>query len=145
MKLINIFTNEIVVFGEGVVDLNKIGCKNVAEMLAAGWEDYEEPKWLRDYWLIDTCGNVVKQEEDVLGAARREIGNYFKTEEEAKKAVKKLKAWKRLKDKGFKIINYCCPLRKLYFEVDGGKFFEASGEVSEETRTDLTLLFGGED
>ena len=44
MKLINKKTGEIAIFGKGIVDLNQIGCKNVAEMMMAGWEDYEEPK-----------------------------------------------------------------------------------------------------
>lgn len=40
MRLRNKKTGEIVVFGEGIVDLNQIGCKNVAEMMEAGWEDF---------------------------------------------------------------------------------------------------------
>lgn len=32
----------------------------------------------------------------------KSIGNYFKTKKEAEKAVKKLKAWKRLKEYGVK-------------------------------------------
>ena len=39
MQLRNKKTGEIVIFGEGIVDLNKIGCKNVAEMMEAGWEE----------------------------------------------------------------------------------------------------------
>ena len=49
MRLKNKKTGEIVIFGEGIVDLNKIGCKNVAEMMEAGWEDYEEQNY--HYWL----------------------------------------------------------------------------------------------
>lgn len=44
MKLRNKKTGEMAVFSEGIIDLNQIGCKNVAEMLDAGWQDYEEPK-----------------------------------------------------------------------------------------------------
>lgn len=110
------------------------------------WEDYEGPK---TFWAISWAGEPeeydAKNTPQELREMAKAIGNYFETKEEAEKAVEKLKAWKRLKDKSFKLINYSCPLRKLYFEVDGGKFFEASGEVSEETRTDLTLLFVGEE
>ena len=70
------------------------------------WEDYEEPK---DYWFIsDGAGHEVgifASEKGLLPEIeeyRKEIGNYFETKEEAEKAVEKLKAWKRLKDKGLK-------------------------------------------
>lgn len=108
-----------------------------------------EPK---EYWYIDSCGGVLQDYFDggCIDIQRKQIGNYFETKEEAEKAVEKLKAWKRLKDKGFKIINYNCPFRELYFEVDEEKFFDASGvlseeirAVSEETEEDLTLLFDG--
>ena len=71
------------------------------------WEDYEEPK---EYWYIAHNGIVGCLEysddwqymdfnwQDKL----KQIGNYFETKEEAEKAVEKLKAWKRLKDKGLK-------------------------------------------
>lgn len=68
------------------------------------WEDVpEEPKeW---YWYIEDNGVIQSSchYEDLhptLDKARKEIGNYFETKEEAEKAVEKLKAWKRLKDKG---------------------------------------------
>ena len=62
------------------------------------WEDYEEKGW-----YITENGEV--RENRSLGIVEeeseyREIGNYFETKEEAEKAVEKLKAWKRLKDKG---------------------------------------------
>ena len=57
-----------------------------------------------EYWYTDYGGrtkaiNDANDEEDM---ARKAIGNYFETKEEAEKAVEKLKAWKRLKDKGFR-------------------------------------------
>jgi hypothetical protein len=107
------------------------------------WEDVEEPK---AYWYIDDAG--VMQVDQILSSKinmRKSIGNYFETREEAEKAVEKLNAWRRLEDKGFKITNYNCPFRELYFEVDEEKFFEANGEASEETCADLGLLFGGGD
>ena len=65
------------------------------------WEDYEEPK---EYWFIDFNGEI--KEFEVLGFEwkgwMKEIGNYFETREEAQKAVEKLKAFRRLKDKGFR-------------------------------------------
>lgn len=68
------------------------------------FEDYEEQE---EFWYINECGDVLKYKYDggcsspILEA--KEIGNYFETEEEAEQEVKKLKAWKRLKDMRFKI------------------------------------------
>jgi hypothetical protein len=74
---------------------------NSLETFNAEWEDaLEEPK---EYWWIDTGSipMVRKSNNPILSTAEdidKEIGNYFETKEEAEKAVKKLKAWKRLKD-----------------------------------------------
>lgn len=102
------------------------------------WQDYEEPKkhysikeFGRVYGLFDTeisCDSTLSD--------YREIGNYFETKEEAKKAVEKLKAWKRLKDKGLKFkggddacISYELPIEKWNSELE----------------KDFELLFGGEE
>lgn len=101
------------------------------------WEDYEEPK---DYYFI-------RSESLTVGYSpinntrscrnRKQIGNYFSSREEAEKAVEKLKAWKRLKDKGFKFIDH--------IDRDSGQGmtrYEWDGYVNGE---DLDLLFGGEE
>lgn len=132
--------NHIIVYPEGTL---KYYAYNSLAELNAEWEDYEEPK---EYWYMDYGGRIkaindANDEEDV---ARKEIGNYFETEEEAKKAVEKLKAWKRLRDKGSKIIDY---------EYYGGTNTkgEFSGEVkvtigvSEVDKYLFNLLFGGEE
>ena len=103
------------------------------------WEDYEEPKWLRDYWFIDSCGGINKQESDILGVNRREIGNYFNTKEEAEKAVEKLKAWKRLKDRGFKFKDF---IREDACNIT---ISVTCDECWSEIYDDLDLLFGGEE
>lgn len=41
MKLINKKTGEIVVCGEGIIEFKTFGCKNFAEFLESGWEDYK--------------------------------------------------------------------------------------------------------
>lgn len=82
----------------------KFEAHSLAE-LNAEWEDYEESKeW---YWFIEDNGIIQRSCHYVdlhptLDEARKDIGNYFETKEEAEKAVEKLKAWKRLKDKGFR-------------------------------------------
>lgn len=101
------------------------------------WGDYEEPK---EHWYINFIGGIEKtdrDENDEPGRAMIEIGNYFETKEEAEKAVEKLKAWKRLKDKGFRFIDHIdrdCGQGITRYEWDG----YINGE-------DLDLLFGGEE
>lgn len=66
------------------------------------WEDHEDPEvyyYISDFGAIKE-GDVGKWPEDE--AHRKSIGNYFYSREEAEKAVEKLKAWKRLRDKGFR-------------------------------------------
>jgi hypothetical protein len=103
------------------------------------WQDYEE---LKEFWYI--CDfRVVRGIEGESSFTREEIakmksiGNYFETEEEAEKAVEKLKAWKRLKNGGFKFKGYYLGL--------GGNFsikFETGTKCNTK---DLDLLFGGEE
>ena len=135
MKLKNIFTNEIVVFGEGVVDLNKIGCKNVAEMLAAGWEDYEDPKGI---WYVGELGEPLFADHlcDYDTKHLKKIGNYFRAKKDAEKAIEKLKAWKRLKDKGFRIALRGCK---------GNAWLEANWGNLKGDYSDVKLLFGDEE
>lgn len=65
---------------------------------ADDWEDApEEPK---EYWYIaELCAGLQKKQDTDNGEDRfnKQIGNYFETEEEAEKAVEKLRAWKRVK------------------------------------------------
>ena len=85
MILKNKNTGEIVAFGEGIIDLTTIGCKNVAEMIEAGWEDYKEPS---------------DKIENIWTGNRREKTVHIKcnSEKYAKEVLLKLKAWKRLKE-----------------------------------------------
>lgn len=112
--------------------------------LNSEWEDApEEPK---EYWYTDYGGRIkaINDANDKEDMARKEIGNYFETREEAEKAVEKLKAWKRLKDKGFKVD---------LWDYDGGNYQERikTGRILfrvkdyEENDKDLDLLFGGEE
>ena len=142
MKLRNKKTGEI----KEVEPITIGGFRSIAE-LNKEWEDYEEPK---EYWFIDYDGGIVpfnRNKETATGNLMKQIGNYFETEEEAEKAVEKLKAWKRLKDKGFRF---------------GGWETDSDGDLdcvlcnrkdrmlfnNAETLAmakDLNLLFGGEE
>ena len=110
------------------------------------WEDYEEPK---EYWIIGSFGDIERYSEHSFSKFQTEelkpIGNYFETKEEAEKAVEKLKAWKRLKDKGFEFINF--PYKKIckYDARTGVGNLEYQVKYYEELEPDLDLLFGGEE
>lgn len=97
------------------------------------WEDYEEP----DDWFIDFNGKVVRQPG--THEERKEIGNYFGTKEEAEKAVEKLKAFKRLKDCGFKFVGW--ERDKQY----SGDYHIEAEDYDKCDDKDLDLIFGGEE
>ena len=102
------------------------------------WEDYEEPK---EYYWIDSITSTIQCAKIGSGGKyeefRKSIGNYFETEEEAEKAVEKLKAWKRLKDKGFQFESWFGWSKDISFWIDT--------EIDEDIAKDLDLLFGGEE
>lgn len=112
--------------------------------LSAEWEDYKEPK---EYWYIDSActGGIDKSKIfdcehcEKIDDFNKSIGNYFLDKKEAKKAVEKLKAWKRLKDKGLHATTF-------YVE-DGSLVIRAKTHNSSgaENWEDLDLLFGGEE
>ena len=98
------------------------------------WEDYEEPK---EYWFINNYGRIEKEKglDDAWFVIKlKQIGNYFETREEAEKTVEKLKAWKRLKDKGFEFKDWC--LTEARFEIKN---------KDEHIYKDLAIIFGGEE
>lgn len=110
------------------------------DLLAKWWEYYEEPK---EWWFID-CSGFIKHGEGLFTEKSyikdiQAIGNYFETKEEAEKAVEKLKAWRRLKDKGLHVTTF-------YVE-DGSLVIRAKAHNSSgaENWEDLNLLFSGED
>ena len=127
---------DITIREEGVVFNNDETYNSLTE-LNDEWEDYEEPK---EYWCITGRGNLhyLQDMTDENDKDHREIGNYFDTKEEAEKAVEKLKAWKRLKDKGFRFdkVTGCW----IEFTLKSA----TSDEDYEQGQKDLLLLFGGE-
>jgi hypothetical protein len=153
MKLRNKKTGEIGTlcqWGEGgfnrvwvEADGKRYDIASLAE-LECEWQDYEEPK---EWWYIDIAGEVKQGEGNVpehLLAGMKQIGNYFETKEEAEKAVKKLKAWKRLKDKGFRFHEWykpdgCEPFIVIETNID----YDDIDNMG--MQKDLDLLFGGEE
>jgi hypothetical protein len=113
--------------------------KSITE-LCEEWEDApEEPK---EYWYIADNGEIEKDTDDGgdYEEKMKKIGNYFEIEEEAENAVEKLKAWKWLKDKGFRFTGVEDVERTIHFEIP----FRA-GYGSCEAEVNLEFLFGGKE
>lgn len=151
MKLRNKKTGEIVE-GTDILALMATGdylslpvYSSLAE-LNEEWEDYEEPK---RHWIIDTMKDRV-EDFDVPMDFNESIGNYFETKEEAEQAVKKLKAWKRLKDKGFRFEGIAGMGNEIYFKANE-QFTHimvdeyTADKTEKEYIDDLLVLFGGEE
>ena len=153
MKLRNKKTGEIIETCEifenlhGKIRIRKNGTQSYAyeynslAKLNEEWEDYKEPK---EYWYMDYGGRIrtINDANDEGDAARKEIGNYFETKEEAEKAVEKLKAWKRLKDKGFRFDRVIDDVHCI--RIEGG-FHSDKPAWKLDVQPDLDLLFGGEE
>ena len=143
MKLKNKKTGEIVEWEHGLQ--YKLGKEyNSIKEFADEWEDApEEPK---KHYEIQSMGAVMEREdaEDEIfrNQGQKEIGNYFSSREEAEKAVEKLKAVKRLKDKGFKLKGWYMPKNTLNIEIDGG--FPKDVSLCD-VMDDLDIVFGGEE
>ena len=103
------------------------------------WEDYEEPK--------DSIEYIGLKLEDYNHTT---VEIHYQTKEEAEKAVEKLKALKRLKDKGFKFIGVRGIGKVIDFDIPepynlvGFHKYERSKD-EKEFYDDLLLLFGGEE
>lgn len=126
-----------------IVDENAIQIAEYTSLaeLNKEWQDYEEPK---GYWYIRDGGNI---DYNLYGKSiinrHKEIGNYFDTREEAEKELERLRAWKRLKDKGFKFSkDWVC--RYDQPEVENHTYYEFVAICEDGIRfDDLDLLFSG--
>lgn len=113
------------------------------------WEDApEEPK---EYWHINSLGEIEElkidekftdAESSFIEDKHLEIGNYFETKEEAERVIEKLKAWKRLKDKGFRFDGWNWETQCIDYNLD---YTDITEEQIEDAEKDLDLLFSGED
>ena len=117
-------------------------CKDYTSLaeLNEEWEDYEEPK---TFWAISWAGEPeeydAKNAPQELKDMARSIGNYFETREEAEKAVEKLKALKRLEEKGLHVTTFYVEKGSLVIRA---KTYNSSGAENWE---DLDLLFEAEE
>ena len=117
-------------------------------LLAEWWEYYEEPS--KTIWQIKDSGELQDFEEDDFSdgyiESSKSIGNYFDTREEAEKAVEKLKAWKRLKDKGFSFdpVDRYEALCGNGFNIPITATMPPEAYTDTEVSKDLDICFGGE-
>lgn len=98
-------------------------------LLAEDWEYYVEPKddAMR---VIDDFIQYVEEEDDL-----------FRYDESVGKFVKKLKAWRRLKDKGFRFRGVGDGWGEIYYSFPNAEDMFENSDI----RKDLDLLFGGEE
>lgn len=105
---------------------SKVWYYNSLAELNEEWEDYEEPE-----------SKIIHLRHNEFVQGRHIVEIDYTDYREAERAVKKLEAWKRLKDKGFRFIDH--------IDRDSGQGmtrYEWDGYVNGE---DLDLLFSGED
>ncbi len=146
--VINYFDNQSIVIYPIDENWNAKGDKKYVyhslTELNAEWEDYEEPS--KTIWQIKDSGELQDFEEDDFSdgyiESSKSIGNYFETKEEAEKAVEKLKAWKRLKEKGFRFDGWDENHHNL--GIIEFSFDKVENNVWDFEK-DLDLLFGGEE
>ena len=126
-----------------VLDKNGVslgGYDSLAEV-CEGWEDYDGPE---EYWFLNSLGEATRPSNtddwtpEGINYHKR-IGNYFETKGEAEKAVEKLKAWRRLKNYGFRFTGW------KRDEVHYGDITITAGDWLSVDDKDLDLLFGGEE
>lgn len=139
MRLKNKKTGEIVNGGFVLTNYDGIAGNpqhSLAE-LNDEWEDVpEEPK---EYWYLSGNSEIRRTEDNGVKFDRyhKEVGNYFSSREEAEKAIEKLKAWKRLKDKGFEINDWAVADN---YEIRLFGHYSRAG-----IKDELDLLFRGEE
>lgn len=148
MKLRNKKTGEIIEF-DAILPVKDVVGDSVAHLeygslaeLNEEWEDApEEPK---KYWFLSGRGEVkcIEDENTVFDKDHKSIGNYFESREEAEKAVEKLKAWKRLGNKGFRFDGWDENHHNL--GIIEFSFSNVADSVYD-FEQDLDLLFGGEE
>lgn len=136
MKLRNKKTGKIIEWENNIT--YKVGKTyySLAE-LEQDWEDYDDNLgyYIGPSGINGITGILSEKTIDWL----KEIGNFFETREEAEKAVEKLKAFKRLKDKG--MIKYSFHREKGGIDLD----FYILTILAPREKDSLDLLFGGEE
>lgn len=133
----------IVVMDENAIQLGSY--TSLAE-LNEEWTDYEEQK---GNWTIDPMNENYIDDGRYTAPDEleryEELGLKFNTKEEAEKAVEKLKAWKRLKDKGFRFdlspaLGHCDDKK---FDISIIGTMPAKWWYNDKVVDDIHYIFGG--
>lgn len=136
MKLKNKKTGEI-------VDFRYLQSDHVAPLVLTTYENNKP-----EMYSYNSLAELNEEWEDVpteeVWYLGERIGNYSMPKEEAEKAVEKLKAWKRLKDKGFRFDGYAVA-HKSNGNLAGQIFYDAGNYCIGDVEKYLDLLFGGEE
>lgn len=105
------------------------------------WEDHEEPKG--HYWVIDEDGVLeCRTVGDFSNEGMcKQIGSYFKTDEEAKKAVERLKALANLRKDSFQFTGW----RAVKPDNDEHFKFIIGAKADSAAIDDLSTLFNPDD
>ena len=135
MKLRNKETGEIAELDGGAFKL-KMGVLEQSisslEKLTEEWEDYKgQPYYMVFNGEIFPIGD--EEFADSTIKSMQDIGNYFGDVGEAQLAAKKLKAWQRLKNAGFRFQGWNPPA-KIEFSME---------DIYPGYIEDMTLVFGG--
>lgn len=141
IKELTVFSDKFYLEDMGFAKGESIKYDTLAE-LNEEWEDYEDPK---DFYIVEQRGTVGSRYRTGAEYEKmfKQIGNYFETKEEAEKAVERLRAWKRLKDKGFKFNSCKIEMSEIIVpEITITAFIHTE---EPETLNLVNLLFGGED
>lgn len=116
------------------------------------WEEYEEDELL--FYVISAEHErgyqyVLKEAYPEMCKVAKELGIGFETEKECQKAVEKLKAWKRLKDKGFRFIPEASHVEQTEETGESMMFIACTMNDYRDfvfgDNADIKLLFGGEE
>lgn len=138
MRLRNKKTGEIASF-EGFDARGKLVVPKRDNCYHNSFDELRKEREGYGYWYITDIGCIGREIESKQNELRKRCGNHFETKEEAEKTVEKLKAWKRLRDKGFKFYRYEVVDGTIRWNMD------LNGSVPKEVYKDLDLLFGGEE
>lgn len=141
MKLKNKISGEIKEFA--LFDGNELQGGATLESLTKEWQDYED-EHLYVISIETQVGYecVLKDDYPTICDIAKELGIGFETEKEAQLVVRELKAWKRLKDKGFRFTKWTIPEEPKTPHIK--LVIEAEMDVPD-SPYDLDLLFGGEE
>lgn len=122
--------------------------------LNAEWCDYEEDELLYVISAEHKSGYqcVLKDDYPEICKVAKELGIGFETEKECRIAVNKLKAMAKLKEFGFRFIDWELDMKtvadgKIWFDVGVNTEWDAERllKLKPEVKESLDLLFGGEE